>query len=279
MKKKQSTKSCVKNIFLILFASIWLFPILWIIVMSLKTTNEIFTSPFALPQQAQWNNYVYAFNRMHFPKLLRNTMVVAIASLSVTMLMSLFASFAIARMNFGERKLQNLFYAFFISGIIVPAFILLFPVFLINSKMGINNNLLGVILPYVGWLAPMSILVMVGSFKSIPVSIEEAAAIDGCGVFRILFEVDIPIMKATIATTLIINFLGIWNEFPLSSITLTNPNVQTISLAASQFMGQYTSNYAPMAAALAILTVPQIIVFSSLQKYVVGNIAAGSIKG
>lgn len=269
----------VRMIVLVICAVLFLVPIVFSFFISLKTKTEIFTDPFSWPSPVQWVNYANAWEVMEFPKLFLNTIIVSVLSISVGLFMVLLSSFAIARMKFGSGKLQNGVYAFFIAGIILPSFVLLLPIYMMNSELGTLNTYWGVVLPYWGWTAPMHTLIMVAAFRSIPSTLDEAATIDGCGAMGILFRINVPVIKPALVTSFIICFLGIWNEFPLSSVVLTSSDVQTVALGASKFKGLFTVDYALMAAGVMILTVPQIIFFSFFQRYIVAGMAVGSVKG
>ena len=268
-----------RMIVLVVCAALFLVPIIFSFFISLKTKTEIFTDPFSWPSPVQWVNYANAWEIMEFPKLFLNTIIVSALSISVGLFMVLLSSFAIARMKFGSGKLQNGVYAFFIAGIILPSFVLLLPIYMMNSELGTLNTYWGVLLPYWGWTAPMHTLIMVAAFRSIPSTLDEAATIDGCGAMGILFRINVPVIKPALVTSFIICFLGIWNEFPLSSVVLTSSDVQTVALGASKFKGLFTVDYALMAAGVMILTIPQIIFFSFFQRYIVAGMAVGSVKG
>ena len=124
----------------------------------------------------------------------------------------------------------------------------------------------------------MVTMLLVSAFNTIPASLEEAAVIDGCGTFKLLIRIDIPVIRSAIVTMLIIQFLAIWNEFAVSVIMLTSPEVQTIALASAKFVGIHTTDYGAMAAAVVLLSMPQVAVFSLFQKYVTGDLTAGSVK-
>lgn len=269
----------LKEIFLIVITALMAVPILWALLLSVKTHNEIATDPFSLPDPPQWGNYIRAFKTMGFFSLFKNTAFISFFSITVGMFCVILGAFAITRMWFGTGKLQNAFYNYFLLGLLVPTFILLFPIYVIISKMGLLDTHWGVIIPYWGWTAPMNMMIVVAAFKGIPRELDEAAAIDGCGSFRILTRVDLPIMKSALVTCLIICILGCWNEYPLSSIILMSPKNWTVAFALSMFDGYFTTDFAGKAAAIIILAVPQMIVFSFFQSQIQEGVVAGSVKG
>jgi len=278
-KKRISISHWIGRFFLLLLALLTVVPVLWAFFLSVKTNNEIFNAPFSLPETWMWSNYAAALKIMKLPTLLKNTLLDELASVSISMLLTIFSSFAISRMRFGNGRLQNTFYMLFISGIIVPVFVILFPVYMINHKLGVLDTLWAMILPHIAWSAPMNTLLMVGSFKSIPESLEEAAIIDGSSLMRVIFGIDMPIMIPTLATVLIISFLGVWNDFSLAVVMLNSAENRTVALAVSLFKGLYSVDYAQMTAAIMILVAPQIFVFSFFQKYIIDGLTVGAVKG
>lgn len=261
---------------LVLLAAV---PVLWLIYLSLKTNNSILTNPLEFPEKIQWINYVNAFKKIPFFTMMSNTFTVLIIAVPVSIILSIFAAFAIGRMKFGNGKLQNRVYIFFVCGVIMPTCVLVLPIYLFMVKLGLYNTLWSTILTHVGWTAPMNMMIMVSGFRSIPDSLEEAGIIDGCNVWQILFKILIPVVKPIISTSIILTFLSCWNDFPLARIMLIDPKVRTISLAAAYFKGTYSTNYALMTAGCVILIVPQLLIFTVFQRYIIDGVTAGAIKG
>ena len=255
-----------------------LVPFLGILYLSVKPNAEILAGNLSLPLAAEWANYAKALSAIDFVTMIRNTMIVAVITIAAEFVLGITGSFAISRFKIGTGKLQRFFYVYFIIGIIIPVFVLIYPVYKMNFMLGTLDTLWAVILPYIGWSAPMNTMLLVSAFNNIPDTLEEAAVIDGCGTFRLLTQIDMPIIRPAITTMLIINFLAIWNEFAVSVIMLTSPEVQTISLASAKFVGIHTTDYGAMAAAVVLLSIPQVAVFSMFQKYVTADMTAGAVK-
>lgn len=278
-KRTQAAKKAGYEFLLVISIILILLPFAWAIILSLKTNSEILSGSLGFPETPAWENYVKAWNTIDFPVLVRNTLVISAVAISISIFLTILGSFAISRINIGRGKLQKFFYTYFIIGLIVPVFVLLYPIYLMNNALGTVDTLWGVIIPYIGWSAPMNSLILVGAFKTIPKSVEEAAVIDGCKPWQILFKVDVPIIRPAIVTVIIISFLATWNEFAVSVVMLTSPEVQTISLAASKFVGIHATDYGSMAAAVVILSIPQVAAFAYFQKFIVSDMSAGSVKG
>jgi len=275
----KKTSRILGQILLFIVVAIATVPLVWTVFLSLKTNNDILINPLGWPEKIQWINYSEAIMKIPFFSMVSNTAIVLAVTLPACILFSVLAAFAISRMKFGSGRLQNGVYSYFVAGVIMPTFVLLFPVYLIMNRMGLHDTLWSVILPHIGWTVPLNMMILVNSFKSVPDSIEEAAFMDGCSVWKMLLKIFIPMMKSSISTVFIFNFLSVWNDFPLARVMLINPGLRTISLAASYFKGQYSDNYALMTAGVVILTIPQLAIFAFFQKYIIEGVATGAVKG
>ena len=182
-------------------------------------------------------------------------------------------------MRFGNGRLQHSVYSYFVCGVIMPTCVMILPIYLVMVKVGLYDTLWSTILTHIGWTAPMNMMILVAGFKNIPDSLEEAAIIDGCNIWQVLFRVLIPCAKPVISTALILTFLACWNDFPLAKIMLNSPDVRTLSIAAAYFKGMYSADYALMTAGCVILIVPQLTVFTVFQKYIINGVTAGAVKG
>ena len=282
-KNYQKSKNRIGKIFgniglalLVFFAAV---PVIWLVFLSLKSNNEILTQPLALPETLQWVNYVNAFNKIPFFTMVKNTLLVLAAAVPIAILFSIFAAYAIGRMKFGSGKIQNIVYSYFVCGVIMPTCVLILPIYLLMVKVGLYDTLWWTILTHIGWVAPLNMIIMVVGFRGIPDSLEEAAVIDGCNVWKMLFRIIIPVAKPVISTAVILTFLACWNDFPLARIMLINPDVRTISLAAAYFKGTFSTNYAMMTSGCVILILPQLLIFTIFQRYIIDGVTAGAVKG
>lgn len=262
-----------------LIVIIALIPLVWVIFLSLKTNHEIFIEPLKFPKQIMWGNYVNAFKKIPFAKMLGNTGLEMIIAIPISMVISIFSSFAIARIIVGNGKANNLLYTYYISGIIIPGFVLMLPIYLMMNKIGLYDTILSMALTHIAWSAPMNSMLMVTMMRSVPSSLEEAAVIDGCNIWKVLFKIYVPVIKPTLVTAFILMFLGMWNDFALARVLLISNEKQTISLAVNLFKGLYSTDYALLTAGIVILTIPELIVFGCLQKQIIDGIMEGAVKG
>ncbi len=268
-KKRLTARSVIGNILLFLLVFTAAVPVLWLVYLSLKTNTEIMTSPLAPPKAVQWVNYLDAFRTVPFLSMIANTALV--------MLFSVFAAFAIGRMRFGSGRVQNRVYTYFVCGVIMPTCVMILPIYLVMVKL--CDTLWSTIFTHIGWTAPMNMMIMVSGFRSIPDSLEEAAVIDGCSIWQLLFRILVPIAKPVISTAFIMTFLACWNDFPLAKIMLNSPSVRTLSIVAAYFKGQFPTNYALMTAGCVILIVPQLTIFTVFQRFIIEGVTAGAVKG
>jgi len=278
-KKKITAGKVLTEIVLALALILVVVPILWVFMLSLKSNTEIYTKPLQLPENWLWSNYVTAFKMMKPFELIGSTLVDEIGSLGIGIGLATLAAFAISRMRFGSGRLQNTMYTFFLSGTMIPGFVVLIPLFIMFAKAKITDTYWALILPHAAWMAPMNILMLVGAFNNIPIELDESVAIDGGTPWQILTRVNLPLVVPTLVTLVTIQFIYVWNDFFLSLIMINSIEKRTIAMASAVFKSQYTADYGLMTAGLVILMLPLIILFMFLQKYVVDGMVAGAVKG
>lgn len=252
-------------------------PFIWMIFLSFKSSSEIMQSPLALPQHFNFDNYRSAAQVLNFGRLYANTLLVCCVSLLIEFTITFLSSFAIARMTFSPRVKSTL-YGYLILGLSITPFILLFPVYRINTLLGFREQL-ALIMPYVATSISFNTLLLVGYLKELPAELDEAALIDGCTLRQLLWRVILPLTKPVIATVVIFNVLYIWNEFPFASVMLRDPAHYTLSMGASFFKGTYTVDYGGMIAASILIIVPELIFYFVFQKNIVEGMTAGAVKG
>ena len=257
--------------------AIVVFPFLWMIILSFKTNTEIMTDPLALPQIFNVDNYKRAFEVLDYGKLYGNTIFVCLCSIVIELVITFFSSFVIARMHFNE-KIRKLLYGFLILGLSISPFILLFPVYKINTLFGFSGKL-ALVLPYVATSISFNTLLLVGYLKNLPTEIDEAAIVDGCNIWQLMGQVILPMTKPVIATVVIFNVLYIWNEYPFASVMLRNVSDYTLSMGASFFKGKYTVDYGGIIASSVMIIIPELIFYGIFQKNIVEGMTAGAVKG
>ena len=262
---------------LILVAVVQIFPLIWLADFSLASSNEMFTSGLlVIPKKIQWGNYVKAFIDGHFLLYLKNSILINGLAVILVLLVSIMAGFACRRMNW---KLRGLVKTLLLMGMMIPIQATLLPNYKIFNQLGLTDTIWALLIPYVAFSLPQGLFLMSSFMESIPVELEEAAVMDGCGIYRIVFRIITPMMKSSIATVSIMTFLNNWNEFMMASTYLSSPKWKTLPFSVLEFTGQYSSNYAVQFAVMALTAAPAVIVYILLNKHITKGVAMGAVKG
>ncbi len=260
-------------IFLLLAAAV-LYPLVWMVLSSLKTQPEIFQDPMGLPQDPNLDNYARALGEGNFALNLLNSLIVTLPAVFLLVLISAFAAFAFARLKFPGRRI--LFYLLLI-GVMVPPQAIVIPVFQVIFRLGLLNTFTGLVLVYLSW-SPVAILILTTFFRGIPQEMFEAAQIDGAGLIRSLFRIALPLAMPAIATVGIFYFVWIYNDLLYPLVLLQDPSKATIPIGLLQFQGQYRSDWATQNAALTMAMSIQVIVYMFAQDKFVRGLTAGALK-
>lgn len=275
-KKRKWTKSLLWTV-LIIVAVIQIFPLIWLVDFSLASSNEMFTSGLlVLPKKIQWGNYVKAFVDGHFLLYLRNSLLINVLAVVLVILVSIMASFACRRMRW---RLSGFVKTLLLMGMMIPIHATLLPNYKIYSMLGLTDTIWALLIPYIAFSLPQGLFLTSSFMESIPVELEEAAVMDGCGIYRIIFQIITPLMKSSIVTVAIMTFLNNWNEFMMASTYLSSPTWKTLPFSVLEFTGQYSSNYAVQFAVMALTAAPAVIVYIILNKHITKGVAMGAVKG
>ncbi len=279
MSKTRRWPKALSRIVLIMITALTAFPFLWLFVLSFKTDTEILNSPFSLPESIDFSNYERALDTLPLVKMFGNTLFVAVFALLISLVCTFMLSYAITRLEFKSKRLQNGLYLLFVAGLTIPPYIVIFPTYRMIVSMGLLGNRVSLILPLAATTMALGVLLMVGFLRDFPKEIEEAAIIDGCNIYQMCTKVVLPVIKPVLATVIIFNVLYFWNEYPISSVLVNDPQMMTISLGASMFRGRYSMDYSGMIAATVIIIIPQLLFYLLFQKNIVEGMTAGAVKG
>lgn len=211
-----------------------------------------------------------------FGRYFLNSIVVVLTSILIYAVVSILAAYAISRFRF---RGNNALYIYFLLGMMVPIRIGVLNMFEMFKTLHLNDSLLGLILIYSAMSIGFSVFIMTGFMRTIPREIEEAARIDGCSSFRILWNILIPIMKPAIATAVIYNFVPIWNDFYFPLIFIKSEELKTIPIAVTVFFGQYQTDWPTVFAALSMAALPALIFYFLMSKQFIKGLTAGAVKG
>ncbi len=274
---KELILAVVRWILIIFFAVYTLFPLIWLAISSLKTNYEFLAgSPFALPAVPQWQNYVNALKVAGLGRMLLNSVIVGVSATVVNVMVASLSAYSISRFRFRGRET---IFTLFTAGILVPLNALMVPYFLIINKLGLYNTYGGMILLYSAIGIPMSTFLIRGLMDSIPIDLEEAAYIDGCGFYGRFFRIIFPLSRTGIVTAATFQFLTCWNEFVFANLIVSSEKLRTIQVGIRYFTNQFSTDYVSMYAAIMISIIPSIVGYVLFQEQIIAGMTSGAVKG
>ena len=228
------------------------------------------------PSQLNWGNYTYAWDKAAIGQKYINSLVITAGFLALLLPTVCCSAYAIARLSFAGRKK---IYAYFLIGIMVPSGILAIPSFIVATRLGLTNSRLGLILFYAAQATAFGIFLMRSFFISLPKSLEEAAMMDGCTPFGSFVRIILPLALPGIMTQVIYSGLTVWNEYMIASLFVRSTELQTLPLGMRVFVGQYSTDYPSLFAALVCATIPMLLIYIIGQKSFIAGMTAGAVKG
>jgi len=267
----------ISHTILTIWSLIVVLPLLWTVMSSFKTSSEIFSSPFSLPSKWNFDNYVGAWTTAGIGSFLLNSIIVVFGALAVTMLFGAMCAYVLARFQFpGNRAI----YYLMLAGLTFPIFLAIVPLFFVLRSIGLLNTLPGLILTYAAFALPFTVFFLFSFFKALPLSIAEAAALDGAGEWRTFFQVMLPMSRPGLATVAILNFVGLWNQFLLPVALNTDPKNYVLTQGMASFASQagYSVNFGQLFAGAVMTIVPVFIVYLVFQRQLQGSVSQGTSK-
>ena len=275
MKKKHTAGNMLKQVFLVLWLLLCLFPLYWMFTMSLKDTNEIFGgNGVGLPTQWLWSNYANAWGSGGKVSMyLMNSVIDTFSTLFITSLLGFMSAYGLLRMRW---KGQKLVFTYLLMGMMIPMHAALYP--LTEILLTLTKTNWALIIPYAAFNIPITVLILSGFITNIPYEMEEAACIDGSGIYRTAFTIILPIMVPALITAAIFVFLQVWNELLLATL-FTTDRVRTLTVGIQQMSGQYQTDYGSMGAGLVIATLPTLVLYMCMSGQVQKSLVAGAVKG
>lgn len=260
---------------LIFLGLIWIYPFIWMILGSLKTNLEFIVSGSPIPSGFAWENYSRAWVDANFSGYFLNTVIMTVATVLIVVILCSLTGYALGRVDFPGKKA--------IIGIVVgimfiPKGYTIIPLYELVDQLGLTNSLFGIILAESSGAHTLFVLLFMSYFATIPKEMEEAAIMDGCGFVKTFFKVMLPLAKPIIATTVIMQFIWTWSSFLVPTVlTISKPELRTLAVGMQNFVGQYSTDWAGMAAGATISLLPVLIVFILMQRYFIEGVA-GAVK-
>ncbi|WP_133014866.1 carbohydrate ABC transporter permease [Clostridium cuniculi] len=273
-KSKKIIRSLLANIVTVFISLVILVPLVVLFLNSFKTQGEANNMSLSLPSTWQFENYKIVIEQGKLLSSFFNSLLYATLSVVIIVFVVSAAAFVISR---NRKGINNWIYYFIISGIAIP----INNVALMKVMQALNlvNTRLGIILLYAAINIPLSLFLCYGFISTIPREIDEAAVIDGCGPIRLFINIILPLLKPIISTLFVLNFMAIWNDFTMPLYFLNNSTKWPMTLAVYNFFGAFENSWNLVSADIILTLIPVLIVFILGQKYIVGGVSAGSVKG
>lgn len=257
---------------LIIFAIIYASPLLILLNTSLKTLPDFMKNATSIASSFNFKNFTEAWTKANFPRYLTNSLIYTISATLVFVVTAMFVAFPISRRYV---KGANIILSMFVVALFLPP--ALIPQFQLMLALGLYNNPIGYILLFT--INPIGMVILVNYIKTIPKELDEAAALDGCGYLKFVTSILFPLIRPAIATVAVLHAIGIWNELILPTIYLTNKDYYPITRGMIVFQGVYGSNWPTLAAAVLIMTLPMLLIFLLMQRYIISGLTQGAVKG
>jgi raffinose/stachyose/melibiose transport system permease protein len=262
-------------VFMVFFTFLTVAPLLWLFYSSMKPHPEIVRNVFALPRGFFVRNYTRAWEIGNLGLYTINSVIYTASATLVTVFLALGAGYGFGKFGF---RISRYLYTFFIMGLLVTAHSVLVPLFILETRLGIDDTRLGVLLPYVGFGLPFMIYLATSYIRGIPTSLEEVARIDGAGYLQIFWQVIRPISAPVVATMTIFSFVANWNEFVFVFVLTSKQSLRSLPVGINAFAGGMSRDYGLLFAALVIATVPMILFYIVFHEQLKRGFAAGAIK-
>lgn len=270
---------------LAIYALLVIYPMFWLVTTSLKDSWGIFKSPWGLPTDLRWINYKNAMEKGALAHKIWNSLVVDTIALVLILWLSAMAAYVLARFKFRGNRLL---FGMFLSGMMVPVFLAIVPLFILMGRLHIPvvdipllGTRTGLTIVYVAYSLSFTIFVLTGFFRGLPWELAEAAVIDGCSPSQIFWKIMLPLAKPGLATAGIFVFIGLWNEYPLALVLVTDEAAHTLPLGiANLTMTQkYAADWGALFAGLTIGVLPTLFLYALFQRQIEEGLTAGAVKG
>ncbi len=262
---------------LILFAIVQVYPIIWVIISSLKDSQELlYSASYALPKRLYFGNYVHALKMSSIPKAFLNSTIVAVLTLGLEAVLACPFAFALSKLQF---KAGPKLFSIVLMGMMIPTFVCLIPMFRMYNAMGLRNTYFSLVLPQLGFGLPMSVYMYKSFMEYVPNSLLEAADIDGATTWQSFTRIVVPMVKNATVTIITYKFIYVWNEFTYANTFMTERTMKTLPIMLKDFAGEYGMiEWGPTYAAITMAILPTLIIYFFLSKNIIEGMALGAVK-
>ena len=274
--KTERRVDLVIEIVMIGLAAVMAIPVYYLIVTTFKTPAEAVAHPMGFPARISFDAYAQAWKAMDYPRAFKNTFVITASSVTILVISSSLAAYPLARRN---NILNRIIFFGILAGLMIPYHMALIPLYKLVISLRLMNRLIGVILIQSFTQVPFTIFLFTGFTRTIPIELDEAAYIDGCSVFRTFWTITFPLLKPATATVIILQSLGIWNNFLTPLLFLQDREKAVILLEVFRNIGQFKTDWTNLFPMMVLAIAPMLIFYLFMQKYIIKGIASGAVKG
>ena len=254
---------------------IFLVPLVWMVLSSFKTQQQIFDTPWSLPTSIDLTVLAAAWERGGFGTYVGNSIIVTTAAVFAILLFGAMAAFALSRLNF---RLRGFFMVFLALGLLLPVQSYFVAQSRLLNAVAINDTLWGLIVPYIGLGLSLAVYLLKAYLDSLPRELFESARMDGCGDLRMFVAVVLPLIRPGLATVAVFSILSAWNEFLLATLYIQSDEFKTIPVGLVAFTGRYATDYPMLFAALSIITIPMVGIYVIFHRQVTSGITEGTLR-
>lgn len=278
MKRKIKLSKIIIHGLILLYIIFLLFPLLWVVASSLKSTQEIYSgSPTILPQNISFDHYISVVNGQQVFNSMWNSVIVGVVSTILVILLAVPSAYAMVRY---KSIVNNGILGWILVSQIFPVILVMIPLYVLLRYIGLTDSLVGLTLIYVVWSLPFVLWMMHGYVKSIPIELEEAAVIDGANRSQVIFKILMPLLLPAIGASALFAFISAWNEFFFAFVLMKSPALATLQVELARYTGmEGQARTGPLAAASVIATIPSIILFIFMRKWLTTGLVSGALKG
>lgn len=277
-KTNRSSSNILTRLILILYSVIVIYPLLWTVMTSFKSTTEFYANPWALPSSIKLDNYVKALETANLGGYFFNSVLVTVLSLLLANSLAFATAYVLARTSFPFRGALKKLY---MSALFIPTTFSIIPLFMLLNQMNLLDSMLGLSLAYAASAIPFTVYLLIGFLVTISKEYEEAASIDGSGSFGTMVRVILPMAKPGLITITIFNFMAFWNEYVMALSFISSESKRTLTLGLAYLMEiqRFSTDWGALFAGLVLVMIPTMVLYALLQRKITSGLNMGGIKG
>ena len=274
--KTKRLGNVISHIYLLILTFLAIFPLIWILISSIKSKGELTGNPTAfLPKKITFEYFRHVIFDLGFIVNIRNSVLISLCTTLIAIVIASLAAYGIVRFF---PKVGNTMSKVLVTTYIFPPILLAIPYSIVMAKMGLTNTRVGLIIVYLSFSIPYAVWLLVGFFKTVPIGIEEAAKIDGANKIQVFAKVVVPLVAPGIVATAIYTFINAWNEFLYSLILMNDTSKMTVAVALRSLNGSAILDWGDMMAASTLVVIPSIVFFCLIQNKISGGLSEGAVK-